>query len=320
MHIWRLLDKRWLERWINYVSSSKSHEVNHSLSSNCSASTFFPLVIIHHYSSGTEWQIRLDGSFVPSSSRCPKTFRISMPTYTPVHHKHNTLLIQSNGWWWLLTIKKFSSASNIIRCLNTLYPKSLLLCLHEECQEASSNVFFSLQNEIQPWTWKSYNIQVQRHIKKSLQEISLVLLCQSVKAGYLMNLQHWLNANSKLNDLVSRRAQLEETGRVSSSKNPFSGLKIKGALYPDHVTVALRGFHASRLLHVVIFSAVIWPDSVLQTSLSTSSSNLLKCIRARVRAVARREKDKTNKKKKTLLCFSHMVHYQPCVCVCVCVI
>lgn len=127
-----------------------------------------------------------------------------------------------------------------------------------------------------------------------------------------MNLHHWLNANSKLNDLVSRRAQLEESGRVSSSKNPFSGLKIKEALYPDHVSAASRGFRASRLLRVVIFSAVIRPDSVLQTSLSTPSSNLLKCIRARVRAVARR-----GEKKKTLLCSSHMVHYKPCMCVCV---
>lgn len=128
---------------------------------------FFPLVIFHLYSSETKWQIRLDGSFVLLSLRCPETFRISMPTWTLVHHKRNILVIQSHRWWLLLTIK---SPVSVIRCpqlhvsvqpwgfvqkqtvgesfihlftccLNTLFLKSLLLRLHQKCKEASN--FFS---------------------------------------------------------------------------------------------------------------------------------------------------------------------------------
>lgn len=112
---------------------------------------------------------------------------------------------------------------------------------------------------------------------------------------------------------LSHQAQLEETGLVSSTKNLFSGLKIKVALYPDHVSPASQGFHTSHLLHVVIFSAVIWPDSVLQLSLSTSSSNLLKRIRAHVRAIARKKK---KKKKNFYVPAIWFIINRVCVCVC----
>lgn len=245
-----------------------------------------------------------------------------MPIWTPVHHRRNALLIRSNRWWLLLKIKSPASvircpdlqlsaqtcdfctdwcrnklsASQMIRHPNTRFPKSLLLCCASKTSRSViKNSFFSF-----PFKAK-FNLGHEKFVISKYKDIwrnpfrksAWCSYINQSKQGDTWTSKHWLNANSKLNDLVSRRAQLEETGRVSSKqKIHFLTRKSKWPFILTTCHQPRGDFTHHVLSHVVIFSAVIWPDSlVLQLNLSTSSSDLLKCVRARVRAVTK-EKNK----------------------------
>lgn len=112
LHIQGWLDKRWIERCINYSLSPKGHQVNLSLSSNCSTSAFLFLLLFITVTQ--EQNDRLDWMdlFSRQVHHTHETFRISMRTWTLVRHIWDTLLIQSKRW----LLPRTTSPVSIIRC------------------------------------------------------------------------------------------------------------------------------------------------------------------------------------------------------------
>lgn len=186
---------------------------------------------------GTEWQIRLDGSFAPSCQRWEwdiQNFNAHLnpcPTqrWRFVNTKQQMMIVNKKKPCVTHQVLEQQSARGSFLQLLTLsvaqmqFPKEFIVELASTMSGGLIKRFllrFFLPSEAKYNLGheKSLNIQVQRQIiflpllkweKKSLQEISLLLSNKSVKAGCLANLQRWISANWKLNDLVSRRAQLE---------------------------------------------------------------------------------------------------------------
>lgn len=201
-----------------------------------------------------------------------------MPIWTPVHHRRNALLIRSNRWWLLLKIKspvsvircpdlqlsaqtcdfaqigaetdcrgKSYSASQMIRHPNARFPKSLLpCCASRTSRSVIKSFFFSF-----PFKAK-FNLGHEKLLISKYKDIQRSPFRKSAWSSYINQSKqddswtpkHWLNANSKLNDLVSRRAQLEETGRVSSKqKSIFWPENQSGPLSWPHVTSLVGTSH-----------------------------------------------------------------------------